>query len=65
MGMYDLLDPWFYQDRKSLTLRIYAVTGTYHGSIIEARCEGDARRLFHYFYKGESIVFMRIISKYP
>ncbi len=34
----------------------FAVTGTYHGSIIYARSEGDARRTFHARYNGESIV---------
>ena len=33
----------------------YAVTGTFHGSIVYAACEGDARRAFHRKYNGESI----------
>ena len=33
----------------------YAVTGTFHGSIIEAETEGEARRIFHKHYNGESI----------
>ncbi len=34
---------------------IYAVTGTFHGSLVEAHSEGEARRLFHKAYNGESI----------
>ena len=37
-------------------MTIYAVTGTYHGSLIEASSEGDARRAFHRIYNGESII---------
>lgn len=33
----------------------WAVTGTFHGSIIEAETEGEARRIFHKHYNGESI----------
>ena len=36
-------------------MTIYAVTGTYHGSLIEARSEGEARKIFHKYYNGESI----------
>ena len=39
------------------TLKLFAVTGTYHGSIIYAKCEGDARRTFHKYYGGESILY--------
>lgn len=35
---------------------LWYVTGTYHGSHVYAVSEGDARRAFHDFYKGESIV---------
>jgi hypothetical protein len=31
-------------------MKIFAVTGTFHGSIVEAACEGDARRIFHKVY---------------
>ena len=34
----------------------WAVTGTFHGSIIEAETEGEARRIFHKYYNGESII---------
>lgn len=34
---------------------IYAVTGTFHGSLIEAGSEGEARLIFHKLYNGESI----------
>ena len=37
-------------------MKTFAVTGTFHGSIIEAICEGEARRIFHQKYKGESII---------
>jgi hypothetical protein len=35
---------------------IYAVTGTHHGSLIEAINEGEARAIFHKAYHGESII---------
>lgn len=41
---------------------VYAVTGTHHGSIIVAKCEGDARRLFHQVNGGESILRVRKIG---
>jgi len=34
----------------------YAVTGTFHGSIVVAESEGEARRIFHKYYNGESII---------
>ena len=37
----------------------WAVTGTFHGSIIEAETEGEARRAFHKYYNGESIIHVR------
>ena len=40
-------------------MNTYAVTGTYHGSIIEASSEGEARRMFHKYYGGESILSVR------
>lgn len=36
----------------------WAVTGTFHGSIIEAETEGEARRIFHKHY-GESITHIK------
>ena len=39
-------------------MKIYAVTGTFHGSIIEANSEGEARRMFHKLYNGESIIHL-------
>lgn len=41
----------------SKIMNTYAVTGTFHGSIIEAKSEGEARRLFHEYYNGESILY--------
>jgi hypothetical protein len=37
----------------------WAVTGTFHGSIIEAETEGEARRIFHKHYNGESIIHIK------
>lgn len=37
-------------------MKTFAVTGTYHGSIIYANSEGEARRIFHKCYNGESIL---------
>ena len=37
----------------------WAVTGTFHGSIIEAENEGEARRIFHKHYNGESILIIK------
>jgi hypothetical protein len=37
-------------------MKTYAVTGTAHGAIIDAETEGQARRLFHKKYNGESII---------
>lgn len=34
---------------------LFAVTGTFHGSIVIAKTEGEARRIFHKAWKGESI----------
>jgi len=36
----------------------YAVTGTFHGSIIFADSEGQARNVFHNLYNGESIIMI-------
>jgi len=43
-------------------MNTYAVTGTLHGSIIYADTEGEARRLFHKHYNGESILCMKLIT---
>lgn len=37
--------------------KVFAITGTYHGSIVYAYSEGDARKAFHKYYKGESILY--------
>lgn len=37
----------------------WAVTGTFHGSIIEAETEGEARYIFHKYYNGESIIHIK------
>ena len=43
----------------------YAVTGTFHGSIVEAENEGEARRIFHKHYNGESITHIRKRGNLP
>lgn len=40
------------------------VTGTFHGSIVYAKTEGDARRIFHKYYNGESILLVIIKSNW-
>lgn len=40
----------------------WAVTGTFHGSIIYAPSEGEARRTFHRYYNGESIISMSVVT---
>jgi hypothetical protein len=44
--------------------KVYAVTGTFNGSIIFAENEGQARRVFHKKYNGESILIVKDISNY-
>ena len=44
-------------------VKTYAVTGTFHGSIVVATSEGQARRSFHEAWKGESIIHLKDISK--
>jgi len=44
-------------------MNLYAITGTFHGSLVIAKSEGDARRLFRYQYKGESILSVLLKSK--
>lgn len=34
----------------------FAVTGTFHGSTVIAGSEGEARKIFHKYYNGESII---------
>jgi len=43
----------------------YSVTGTFHGSIVEAKSEGEAKRIFHKYYNGESITHVRKRGKLP
>ncbi len=40
-------------------LKTYTVTGTFHGSIVQAYSEGDARRAFHKAWNGESIIHIK------
>ena len=45
-------------------MKTYAVTGTFNGSIVVAKNEGEARRVFHKRYNGESILLVKDISTY-
>src|SRR5690242_20300803 len=45
--------------RTMKTMKLYFVTGTFHGSYVYAWTEGDARRAFHRKYNGESIINVR------
>ena len=45
-------------------MNTYLITGTYHGSIVYAPTEGDARRAFHAKYGGESIVHLKCVPYY-
>lgn len=45
-------------------IHTFAVTGTYHGSIIYTKSEGEARKIFHDYYNGESIINLRKIIGY-
>lgn len=40
---------------------MFAVTGTFHGSIVYVSTEGAARRAFHKAYNGESILSVKRI----
>ena len=46
------------------TEKIYAVTGTFHGSIVYAYSEGEARRMFHKAWNGESITHVKLLKYY-
>ena len=43
-------------------MKTYFITGTFHGSVILAKTEGDARRAFHKYWNGESIVTVVVKS---
>jgi len=43
----------------------WAVTGTFHGSIITASSEGEARSIFHRHYNGETIVHIKKVKRSP
>lgn len=42
-----------------IKMKTFAVTGTFHGSIVSATSEGNARREFHRYYNGESIICVK------
>ncbi len=37
-------------------MKLWFVTGTYHGAHVYAKTEGEARQIFHKHYNGESII---------
>lgn len=41
-------------------MKTFFVTGTYHGSIVIAKTEGEARRAFHRAWGGESIIHIKV-----
>jgi hypothetical protein len=43
-------------------MQLYLITGTKHGAHIYAKTEGEARRIFHAYYRGESITHVAIGS---
>lgn len=43
-------------------LRTWAVTGTYHGSLVIASSEGRARAEFHREWNGESIIHIKLLN---
>lgn len=49
----------YYEPDPSRKMKTWVVTGTLHGSIIDARTEGEARRAFHEHYRGESITHIK------
>ena len=44
--------------------KVYAVTGTFNGAIVVAISEGEARKIFHKKYNGESITHVKDISNH-
>lgn len=44
---------------------IFGVTGTFHGSIVECHTEGEARRIFHKHWNGESILHIKKLNYWP
>jgi len=59
------MKPIYNKSGNTLRDKIFAVTGSFHGSIVEAKCEGDARRAFHKAYNGESIIHIKEINCWP
>lgn len=51
-------------EKASVQKFYYAVTGTFHGSIVVAESEGEARRMFHKAWNGESITHLRKLEGY-
>lgn len=45
--------------KEALKMKPWAVTGTFHGSYVVAKSEGEARRKFHEWWNGESILYIK------
>lgn len=45
---------------KRIMKHLYLVTGTFHGSHVLAHSEGEARKMFHTAYNGESIIYIEM-----
>ncbi len=45
-------------------MKTFAITGTFHGAIVYATSEGDARRSFHKKYNGESITHIKLLQHF-
>lgn len=44
-------------------MNVYAVTGVYHGSIIECDNESEAKYIFHQLYTDEEIICIKDITQ--
>lgn len=42
----------------------FSVTGTFNGAYIICQSEGEARRIFHNYYKGESILNITLSKQF-
>jgi hypothetical protein len=53
-----IYDEQIWEESQSRVSRLYYVTGTFHGSHIHTYSEGDARKIFHSYWNGESIIHL-------
>jgi hypothetical protein len=63
-AIYHHFNHYFFKMSNEKEVKAFAVTGTFHGSIIYAKNEGDARRIFHKQWKGESIIHIKESNSY-